>query len=61
MDLDTYEKVAISNLSESTEDVSSTTPQSQKGKHFVINHHDEIIIKLRIRNVTYSIKDKKVI
>ncbi len=61
MDLDTYEKVAISNLSESTEDVSSTTPQTQKGKHFMINHHDEIIIKLRIRNISYSISEKKVV
>ena len=61
MDLDTYEKVKVSDTTESTEDINGTTPQTLNGKHFMINHHDEIIIKLRIRNVTYSIKDKKVI
>ncbi len=61
MDLDNYEKVVVSELKESTENVSSTTPQTMTGKHFKINHHDEIIITLRIRNITYSISEKKVI
>ena len=61
MDLDTYEKVIVSELTESTENVSSTTPQTRVGKHFKINHHDEIIITLRIRNISYSISDKKVV
>ena len=61
MDLDTYEKVIVSELTESTENVSSTTPQTMVGKHFKINHHDEIIITLRIRNISYSISDKKVV
>lgn len=61
MDLDTYEKVIVSNLSESTENINATTPQTQRGKHFKINHHDEVIITVRIRNITYNISKKKVI
>ena len=61
MDLDTYEKVVVSELTESSKNVSSTTPQTQTGKHFKINHHDEIIVTLRINNITYSISKKKVI
>ena len=61
MDLDNYEKVVVSELTESTENVSSTTAQTMTGKHFKINHHDEIIITLRIRNITYSISKKKVV
>ncbi len=61
MDLDTYEKVIVSELTESSKNVSSTTPQTINGKHFKINHHDEIIVTLRINNITYSISKKKVI
>ena len=61
MNFDDYEKVVVSELKESTENVSSTTPQTITGKHFKINHHDEIIITLRIRNITYSISKKKVV
>lgn len=61
MSFDDYEKVVVSELTESTENVSSTTPQTITGKHFKINHHDEIIITLRIRNISYSISKKKVV
>lgn len=61
MDLDTYEKVVVSELSSNTENINTTTPQTMVGKHFKINHHDEIIITLRIRNITYSISKKKVV
>ena len=61
MNLDDYEKVVVSELSSSTENINSTTPQTIYGKHFKINHHDEVIITVRIRNITYSITKKKVV
>ena len=61
MDLDDYEKVVVSELSSSMENINTTTPQTIYGKYFKINHHDEIIITVRIRNITYSISKKKVV
>lgn len=61
LNLSTKKKVTVSSLKEDTENVSESAEADFNGKYFRINHHGEVIIKLKIRNVTYSIKKNKMI
>jgi len=61
LNLETKKQTTVSSLSEANENVSDSAKVDFNGKYFHVNHHGEVIIKLRIRNATYNIIKNKMI